>query len=59
LSKFWVVKFRFRVKKILRLFWSRVPRPLLNLVLILDETLNMIQNDNEKKVLILEIFGVS
>jgi Cdc6-like AAA superfamily ATPase len=59
LSRFWVVKFRFWVKKILKLFWSRVPRPLLNLVLILDETLNMIQNDNEEKVLILEIFGVS
>ncbi len=47
------------MNKILRLFWSRVPRPLLNVVLILDETLNMIQNGNEKKVLILEIFEVS
>jgi Cdc6-like AAA superfamily ATPase len=56
---FWVVEFRFWVNKILRLFWSRVPRPLLNVVLILDETLNMIQNGNEKKVLILEIFEVS
>jgi hypothetical protein len=46
-------------KAILGLFWSRVSRPLLNLVLILDETLNMIQNGNEKKVLILEIFGVN
>jgi Cdc6-like AAA superfamily ATPase len=46
-------------KAILWLFWSRVPRSLLNLVLILDETLNMIRNGNENKVLILEIFGVS
>ncbi len=47
------------IKAILGLYWSRVPRPLLNLVLILYEILNMIQNGNERKVLIPEIFGVN
>jgi hypothetical protein len=41
-GQIWGYLNRFWVKKILRLFWSRVPRPLLNLMLILDETLNMI-----------------
>jgi len=37
---------------------SKVPKPLFNLVLLLNETLNMKPNGNEKKVLILEISRV-
>jgi hypothetical protein len=37
---------------------SKVPKPLFNLVLLLDETLNMKPTGNDKKNLILEISRV-
>jgi hypothetical protein len=64
LRGFWVVELMFQVKEKLGQTWgylghnSKVPKPLYNLVLLLDETLNMKPNGNEKNVLILEIYRV-